>query len=243
MSGSVPRRQRVIRLGAVVPIVFLVAAGCGSNGGDKSSTGTSAGSGELVGLFKVDAGVCSNAGVTAGSYFRMVQSGGNVTSGPYMPNGDSPCGDKTWSPLKPGTDGGLRTGAFQPFPQAEFDAAGNGLANLVTQPTKWFAVNFANATNAKDPQTKLDTTKPSITASGGQLSGDLRAFAAAWNKQDFNQGSPKPDGSKTGNTSGPTGTYDASSNHYTLQWTSQISGGPFNNFTGVWHLEGTFQAG
>jgi hypothetical protein len=76
--------------------------------------------------------------------------------------------------------------------------------------------------------------------SGGQLSGDLRAFAASWNRQHFNQGAPKPDGSTPGITSGPSGTYDASTRRFTLTWTSQIVGGPFNNFTGAWHLTGTF---
>ena len=36
-----------------------------------------------------------------------------------------------------------------------------------------------------------------------------------------------------------TGTYNADTKAYTLDWTSQIVGGPFNNFSGHWHLEGT----
>jgi hypothetical protein len=38
-----------------------------------------------------------------------------------------------------------------------------------------------------------------------------------------------------------TGTYNADTKAYTLDWTSQIIGGPFNNFSGHWHLEGTFE--
>lgn len=79
-----------------------------------------------------------------------------------------------------------------------------------------------------------------MRADGGKLSGDVAAFDATWNKQAFNQGSPKPDGSRPGNTSPATGTYDAATGAYSLTWTSQIVGGPFNNFTGYWHLEGTF---
>jgi hypothetical protein len=218
--------------------LLVVATSCGGGGGKSSEAGQ-----RLVGVFKIDPGTCSSAGVTGGSWFRMVQSGGTPAAGPYVPNGDSSCGDKTWSPLRPGSDGGLSTTIFQPLPQPAFDSAGNGTAGRITQPTKWFAVNFALATNARDPQTGTATTKPSITLSGGQLGGDLRAFAATWNGQYFNQGAPKPDGSRPGNTSGPAGTYDASTHRYMLQWTSQIVGGPFNNFTGVWHLEGTFQAG
>jgi hypothetical protein len=226
------------RLGVLLAGVLLVAGSCGGGGSKGSSAGQL-----LIGLFKIDAGSCSSAGVSSGSWFRMVQPGGKPGAGPYVGNGDSPCGDKTWSPLHPGSDGGFRTTDFQPVPDPAFDSSGNGTASRITQPTKWFAVNFALATNPKDPQTGTGTTKPSITVSGNQLGGDVRAFAAAWNNQNFNQGAPKPDGSRPGNTTGPTGTYDSSTHHYVLDWTSQIVGGPFNNFTGTWHLEGTFQAG
>jgi len=50
---------------------------------------------------------------------------------------------------------------------------------------------------------------------------------------------------KDDSSSGPaaTGAYNPADHHYTLQWTSPIVGGPFNGFTGVWHLEGQFEAG
>jgi hypothetical protein len=74
------------------------------------------------------------------------------------------------------------------------------------------------------------------------LSGDLRAWEATWNKQDFNQGSPKPDGSTPKLTTPAHGTYDATTGAFVLEWTSTIVGGPFNEFTGSWHLTGTFRA-
>jgi hypothetical protein len=214
----------------------LFAIGCRSQG--KTAT-----TGGLIGLFKITAGECAGA-TPSGSFFRMVQTGGNPSSGPFVRNGDSPCEDKTWTSLLPGADGGLVTGAYQEQPDPPFKTEGpstNAVANRIAQPQSWFAVKFALATNSKDPQTGLGVAVPSITNSGGKLSGDLRAFAAAWNGQHFNQGSPKPDGSKPGNTSGPTGTYDDGSRKFTLDWTSQIVGGPFNNFTGKWHLEGVFE--
>jgi hypothetical protein len=61
-----------------------------------------------------------------------------------------------------------------------------------------------------------------------------------WNNQYFNQGSPKPDGSYPGNTRPATGTYDAGTGAFTLSWTSQVQGGPFDKFTGQWHLAGRF---
>jgi hypothetical protein len=43
-----------------------------------------------------------------------------------------------------------------------------------------------------------------------------------------------------GLTGGPRGAFDARSGSYTLEWSSLLVGGPFNNSTVVFHLEGTF---
>jgi hypothetical protein len=223
----------------LLAVVALVATACG---GDDDKKETSAGGQEpLVGLFRLTPGTCSDAGVTAGTYFRMIQPGGKLGEGPYVPNGDSSCGDKTWSPMTPGTDGGLRTGTFQPQDSQPFDAGGNGVSNKIAQPTKWFAVTYSIATNEQDPQTNTKAKQPELYVTDGKLSGDLSAYAAAWNGQHFNQGSPKPGGQRPGLTTGPTGTYDPATKKFTLEWTSQIVGGPFNNFTGTWHFEGTFE--
>ncbi|MEY2397011.1 MAG: hypothetical protein QOJ00_185, partial [Actinomycetota bacterium] len=72
------------------------------------------------------------------------------------------------------------------------------------------------------------------------LSGDLKAWSASWNKQYFNQGAPKPDGSKPGLTTAAHGTYNASTGAFVLEWASTVVGGPFNDFTGTWHLSGVF---
>lgn len=194
---------------------------------------------QLNGLFRIRKGECGTAGVTSGSYFRMITPNGGLVS-----NNDSSCGDKTFTPLFPGTDGGLATSGFQPHPAQAFDGAGNGVNNKITQPQPFFTVKFATATNQKDPQTQADVPQPRITHDGaGNLSGDLRSFAAAWSTQHFNQGAPKPDGTTPGLTALPTGSYKASTRSYTIQWKSHIVGGPFNNFTGHWNLEGTFDPG
>ncbi len=234
------RRLVLCLLGSLV----LVVSACGGDDGDdgKDASAGAGGATELIGVFKIDPGTCDPTGpVTKGSYFRMIQPGGNPADGPYVPNGDSPCGDKTWAPMKPGREGGLTTGAYQPYGDPAFDEKGNGTAMSITQPTPWFAVTFANATNEKDPQTGSATSTPRITVEDGKLSGDLSAYAAAWNKQHFNQGAPKPGGERPGLTAGPTGTYDEATKAYVLDWSSQIAGGPFNDFTGVTHLEGTFE--
>jgi hypothetical protein len=231
-------RSRFATAGVVLAVT-LFAAGCG--GGDGNDAGADVGGGALTGVFNITAGRCSDAGVTTGSFFRMVQPKGKTSTGPFVKNGDSPCGDKTFTPLSPGSDGGLVTGSYQPHPNPPFDGSGNGSAKALSKPQKWFAVAFSLATNPTDPQTKKKVEAPTIEYSGGKLSGDLRALAAAWNGQHFNQGAPKPDGTSPGNTTAPSGTYDAETKAFTLTWASQIVGGPFNNFTGVWHLQGRFE--
>jgi hypothetical protein len=118
---------------------------------------------------------------------------------------------------------------YQAAPDPAFDAAGNGLADAIFAPVPFFAVAFAGAT---DPAEAM----PTLTATDGTLTGDLSAFTAYYGGASFNQGAPKPDGSGEA----PVGTIDPDTGAYVLDWTSQIVGGSFNDFIGVWHLEGTF---
>ena len=228
-----PTRLLVAALAAVA----LMAAACGD---DSSSTAdepaaaddVSAFEGELVGTFTIDAATCSTDGVS-GSYFRMVQPGGTLEAGPYIENFDSQCEDLTYSVLSPGTDGGLVAGLVQPAPAPAFDEGGNGLATAITEPVTFFGVDFATAT---DPE--VDPVM--IQSTGGSLTGDLAAFTAYYGGEAFNQGAPKPDGLTPGLTAEPSGTIDTETGAFVLEWTSQIVGGAFNDFTGIWHLEGTF---
>jgi hypothetical protein len=192
----------------------------------------------LVGTFKIRGGSCSGGHIT-GTYLRMILPSGGA-SGPYMSNSDSKCSDQSFTPLQPGTDGGLFGGSYQATPSPAFDSAGNARAGRVTSPARFYGTGFATSTNSVDPQTKTHVSAPRITNNGGVLSADLRAFSVSWNKQYFNQGAPKPNGSYPGNTRAATGTYNASTGAFTLNWTSQVVGGAFDKFTGQWHLEGTF---
>jgi hypothetical protein len=216
---------------------LLAACGGGDDEGSPADDGSDGGT-ELVGVFGIVAGTCTDAGA-AGSYFRMVQPNGTVEAGPYLDNGDSTCADKTWSPLVPGSDGGLRTGDYQPQADPFFGADGTSTATAVIAPAKFFAVGFGISTNETDPQSSEKVPAPSITNDGGTLSGDLSAISVSWNGQHFNQGAPKPG---TEDPAAVTGTYDDATGAYTLDWLSKISGGPFDGFTGIWHLEGTFTA-
>ncbi|MGI9643817.1 MAG: hypothetical protein ACR2O6_00740 [Ilumatobacteraceae bacterium] len=193
--------------------------------------------GELVGLFTIDPGVCDVAGSETGSFFRMVAIDGTAEDGPFVPNGDSPCADQTFIPLLPGTDGGLLTGTYQPGEDPSFDDEGNATADQIAAPTQFFGVAFGMATTD-------EASPPMIVANAGALSGDLAAVSAYYAGEVFNQGSPKPDGSAPGETApSPSGSIDGETGSYELAWASQIIGGAFNDFTGVWHLEGSFASG
>lgn len=254
LSGQFRGVGRIVRVGFLaVGVLVLAVAPAGAADPLAPSTedvlesveallpgasATQTGSGTpLVGTFRLDPGDCDGP---SGTFFRMVQPGGSADGGPFVDNNDSPCDDSSVTVLEPGTDGGLITGEYQAHPDPAF-SGNDGVADRITQPTPFFGTDFAVATSPTDPQTGTDVPAPEIRNDGGTLSGDLRAFGAAWQTQHFNQGAPKPDGSAEGGTSPVTGTYDAATGRFTIEWTSQIQGGAFNNFTGVWHLQGTFE--
>lgn len=254
------RRTAALLTAAVVAGGALTACG--------SADGSSDAGKPLVGLFKFTPGKAKGSKVT-GTWFRMIQVGGNTKSGPYMVNADSKADNGKTTLLKPGTSGGLRTGGYQSQPKPAFASNGASLADAITQPTKFFGVKFSISTNAVDPQTKAHVAPPTVTNDDGKLQADVSAWAASWNRQDFNQGTPKPVSDTGAKSPGQdkakkvwdwasgtwleaappakvtgkkaTGTYDPKTHHFTLDWTSLIVGGPFNRFTGQWHLEGTFQ--
>jgi hypothetical protein len=227
-----------IRWYAGMSAVALVAlAGCSSSA---TTTPTTAGGPKLLdGTFRLTAGSRQGAGVT-GSYFRMISPGGTIASGPFFSNPDSRSTDKSYTLVSPGAAGGLVTGAYQPNPSPAFDAKGNALADAIIAPGTFAALKFSIATNPTDPQSKQSVPKPSISVSHGKLTGQVEAMAAAWNNQYFNQGSPKPGGGSPGLTAPVSGTYNATTHAFVLTWASQVVGGPFNGFTGYWHLQGTF---
>ncbi|MEV6773413.1 hypothetical protein AB0N05_32755 [Nocardia sp. NPDC051030] len=257
-------RARMTIAATVVAALTLVLPGCSSSEGDTAKSGAPE---QLIGLLRFTPGAVSGDTVT-GTWFRMAQPGGTPEQGPYMPNGDSPAQGGATTLLEPGTAGGLRVGAFQSEPKPGF-AHGNSLSASITKPTKFFAVEFGISTNPVDPQTQREVSPPTVTREGDKLTANLASWAASWNDQEFNQGAPKPperqgaqvagaeqvqkvwdfvahewfDRPKSDATQGPsaTGTYDPGTRHFTLQWTSLIVGGPFNGFTGVWHLEGVFE--
>jgi hypothetical protein len=192
----------------------------------------------LDGTLRLAPGSCAGGKIT-GTYFRMILPSGG-TNGPYMSNNDSTCSDQSFTPLSAGADGGIRVGSYQPIPSPAFASDGDAKANRITAPQAFYGTSFATATNATDPQTRTKTPAPRVALTGSTLTADLRSFSVTWNNQHFNQGAPKPNGSLPGITRAPTGAYDATSGAFTLDWTSEIVGGPFDKFTGKWHFEGVF---
>jgi hypothetical protein len=262
-------RRLAPRVAIVATMTFVALAGAACSASKTASYGQSGGGRrELVGLFHMAPGAVVNGRMT-GSWFQMLQPGGNAKSGPYMRNADSQADNGLATLLQPGTAGGLRTGGYQSQPALAFASDGNSLADAILSPTKFFGVEFSVSTNKVDLQTKTDVAPPTIWLEGGKLTADLSSWAASWNNQNFNQGAPKPVPSTeakapgqeqagrvwdwvsqewldsvpapTVNGADATGTFDSSTDAFVLEWTSLIVGGPFNGFTGFWHLAGVYQ--
>lgn len=258
-------RSRWAAAGLAAVAAIALATACSSG----KSNSVDAGQGkQLVGLFKIAPGAADGSTIT-GSWFRMLQPNGKITTGPYMINANSTADGGRVTLLQPGSSGGLRTAGYQSQPNPGFDGGGNSLADAIVAPTKFFGVRFSVSTNEVDLQTKTKVAPPTVYLKDGKLTANLAAWAASWNRQNFNQGAPKPvsgTGAKaigqqqvervfdwvsqkylaaapkpTVTGDGATGTYDAKTGAFELQWTSYIVGGPFNGFTGLWHIEGTFQ--
>lgn len=259
-------RTTIRRTTGLLVCAVLAVGGLGACGSD-SGQGSGARGTELVGLLKLAPGKVVGGQVT-GTWFRMVQVGGSVKDGPYMKNADSRADGGEATLLSPGTSGGLRLEGYQSQPSPAFAPNGDSRANAIVKPAKFFAVDFSIATNPVDPQTKRKVAPPTVYLKNGRLTADLSSWGVTWNNQVFNQGAPKPVSNAAAKAPGQekaekvwdwvagkylesapaptltgksaTGTYDATSGRFTLEWTSLIEGGPFNRFIGRWHLEGTF---
>ena len=239
------RRTNLI---AAFAISILALSSCGS--ASNSSAIEVGPNGELEGVFGVDPGMCGDFGPESGSWFRMIEPGGNSLEGPFVTNFDSMCPDQGYSLLSPGTIG-FRTGKYQKHPRPAFDAATNGLANEIVGPTRFYSVNFALSSEEISPVTAKSLLPPkfmAINESSNEDSEDWTLMAAlqslfiSWNGEYFEQGAPHPEGF-TGATTSPRGSINIKTGHYNLNWKSQVSSGPFEGYVGEWHLEGVFIPG
>jgi hypothetical protein len=229
--------RRLLTLSVVVSFFALGTAQLATDPASAASGGRHA----LVGTFKLQPGACVGDAVS-GTYFQMIYPGGTVAKGKFFDNPDSTCANKGYTLAVPGVQGGLVTGKYQPNPTPPFNAQGGALADGIVQPQSFTAIDFSIATDKKDPQTGLNVPPPAISVDQSKLSGQVESWSASWNKLYFNQGSPKPNGSHPGLTEPLSGTYNSNTHAFVITWTSQVVGGPFNGFTGLWHLAGTFSS-
>jgi hypothetical protein len=172
-----------------------------------------------------------------GSYFRMLLPG---ATDKYFRNPNSKAKDKSYTLFIPGSERGLQLGVFQPPPTPAFASDGFALASSIVKPMTFAGINFSISTAPTDAQSGLADVAPSLSVTGNQVTGNFSAWTAEWNSIYFNQGAPKP-GSEPfpGPTRPVNGTYNSRTRAYQIIWYSLIVGGPFNGFTGYWHLQGT----
>lgn len=223
LSSSALGRAALV---ALATLAALPAAAVAQSGGQL-----------LEGTFRILPGSCSG-GEASGSWFRLAQPNGTAERGPFFENPDSTCGDQTYTLLSPGTDGGLISGAFQPRPSDPFTANGSSRAGRIIAPVRFGSILFGLTTQRVDAETRRRVKAPAIRVTGGRLTGNIQALTAEWNDQFFNQGTPKA--TRSAKTSRVTGTYNRSTQEFTLQWRSEVTRGAFNRFTGVWRLTGRF---
>jgi hypothetical protein len=210
------QRLKVLSLGTL-GLVALLALMLSAYAGPFSTTqGVSANGHEqnLIGTFKLAPGICEGASAAGeeggdipltggGSYFRMTDG-----SEKFLTNQSSPCNPFTFTPLYPGSQGGLLTdpdrmedpdnGLFQPRddPPCHPTTTG-GTTDRIHQPQGFFGVNWGSATQAEViPGATGLASIPTIVwdTTNDTLSGDLSAFGMCWSNLFFAQGDPRPTG-------------------------------------------------
>ena len=225
---------------------------------------------ELVGLFRLTPGAVDGDQLT-GTWFRMLQPGGDVEERPVhgqrrLAGRRRPGHAARARHLRRAALGGLPVAAV-PGVRRRRQLAGrrhHGPDPVLRRGVQ----HLDQPRSTRRPRPR--SPPPTVQLDDGKLTADLSSWAASWNNQEFNQGAPKPvlstDAKAPGQeqaeqvwdwvaqqvpgggarsprppATGATGTYDPETGAFVLEWTSYIEGGPFNGFTGLWHLEGVFE--
>jgi hypothetical protein len=219
-------------------LVVAALAGCG---GHAKAAATSS---RLIGKFALTPGHCTTAQAKpTGSYLVVISAAQNRTA----PNPEGGCADPGYTPLRPGTDGGLITGRFQSAAGVAFDAHRNATASRIIAPVAFGPYRFGFATNSRDEQDAPGGVPafpaPVAIDRGGALSVDLRSLVVTYAgkpqstcKQAYGLGCWDL-GSKSA-----AGTYDAATHHFVIDWFAGESFTPKGDSIEV-HLEGTFEPG
>jgi hypothetical protein len=220
-------------------LIGLVAASVVTSG---CSGGGSSGAGKvLVGTFRLDAGSCTTAtALPTGSYLEVI----DAADAKEVSNPQSTCANRDFTLLTPGTDGGVVTGKFQPNPTPTFDGHGNSLAGAIVAPALFQGVKLGMATDADDeqdgPSGPPAFAPPSAVLSGSTLNLDLRSLNVTYGGS---PGTTCATASGVGcwnlGSKGASGTYDASTRHFSVGWFVGETFTPAGDSLTV-HLEGTF---
>jgi ABC-type amino acid transport substrate-binding protein len=222
----------------LVALAALVVLGLttGCSGSAKAAAPT-----RLIGLFKITPGQCTTAQAKpTGSYLIAISAAANHA----VTNSQGGCANSSYTPLTPGSDGGLITGGFQTEPRPAFDANRNAAATRIIKPVSFGPFRFGLSTNPRDEQ-DAPGGEPAFPApvaldTDGALAIDLRSLvltyagrAGSTCKQSYGLGCWEL-GSKSA-----AGTYDAATHHFVIDWFSGESFVPNGDSIEV-HLEGTF---
>ncbi len=209
----------------------------------------------LTGLLTINEGIKDSIEVAPGVFVDVYQGGSYFAMNADDPNSSSA------AMLSSGTAGGIQLDSFQnfitdpdePHPAGHPDAvngAGSGYSGLVSEGSalsafKFFGVPTYVGLNPLSYQSGLTKNAPTLNMDGAScvnslcdISVDLSSWEVYWNGSVFEQG-PRPDNTIP-EFELAMGTVDVVSGEYTLNWKSQILGGPFDGVNGFWYLEGQF---
>jgi len=218
---------------AAVAAAALVSASCSS--GTRAPTA-------LVGTFRISAGRCHGKDrPPSGSYLVVAAA----SSGQDVANPEGGCDNPAYTPLAPGTDGGVVTGTFQPNPVPTFGPDRNSHAARIVAPVSFQGFKLGMATTAADaqhgPGGPATMTAPSATIDGhGHLHLDLRSLDISYGGAPASTCAQSLAGGCWDLGSGAvTGTYDAATGAFTAEWFVGESFTPLGDSLRV-YLEGTF---
>ena len=147
-----------------------------------------------------------------------------IAGGEFSMNDPSFAGS---SAISAGDQGAMVMGTYQGFN----DGAADGINALATFQFGYFGQvdTYTSSVAAGVNGGAVESpAAPTGTTSGSTINMDMGSWVAFWNGNEFNQGNHNV-----------TGTYNAVTGAYTLEWGSLITGGPFDGKTGYWRLNGT----
>lgn len=195
----------------------------------------------------------SNSAPFTGSWVRLYQTAlGAGNPAGYFVNPSSPAADQTYTPVVNGTQGIKLGTPVQGLASPAFDGGGNSLTNTILKPVPFAGVNFSAFTAVNtDKKTKNGKKGLWIKVAGGKsatvavTSADFSGWTIAYGGDSkYSTPGATSDVLAGGNLTGSLTWKDpknkALGGSIILNWSSQITEPPFQPFTAVWQLQGTY---